>query len=283
MALATGLFAALATYNPSDPSLNSASGDSPLNLLSHTGAIASDLLLQSLGLSIPLAAAVIAAWGWRFLTVHSLKKFWLRLALLPINMLLCALAFTALGFAWTALVWPIEAGLGGFVGRLMFTGTTDLIVNIGLWPDPRWIAVASGTLTLMLTLYLLAFTWTQWQVFGRRVISLTIIVWRSATRTRDTGRGLEQAATAVARRLGEIRGRVEPSLGLNPTQLSKGAAVTLSSAAPTDLVEPKQKKIKPGKRSIAARQRAFDLGTTEEDYRFPPLDLYALLQRLLDL
>ena len=273
IALATGLFAALATYNPSDPSLNSASGDTPLNLLSHTGAIASDLLLQSLGLSIPLAAAVIAAWGWRFLTVHSLKNFWLRLALLPINVLLCALAFTALGFAWTALVWPIEAGLGGFVGRLMFTSTTDLIVNIGLWPDPRWIAVASGTLTLILSLYLLAFTWTQWHVFGRRVISLTIIVWRSATRTRDTGRGLEQAATAVAQRLGKIRERVEPSLGLKPTQRSKGVAVTSPAATPTDLVEPKQKKIKPGKRSIAARQRAFDLGITEEDYRFPPLDL----------
>ena len=273
MALAIALFAALATYNPSDPSLNTASGDAPLNLLSQTGAIASDLLLQSLGLSTLLATVVMAAWGWRFLTAHGLNKFWLRLALLPIDVLLCALAFTALGFVWTALVWPIQAGLGGFVGRLIFAGTADMVVGVGLWPDPRWIAVVSGVLALTLTLYLLAFTWAEWRSLGGRIIFLTLVVWRSATRTHYDGRNLGQAATAAARRLGEIRGRVEPSLGPKPAPQSKGMAVTPSAAAQSGLVEPKQPKMKPSKRSIAARQRAFDLGTTEEDYQFPQLDL----------
>ena len=273
MALAIALFAALATYNPSDTSLNTASGDAPLNLLSQTGAIASDLLLQSLGLSTLLATVVMAAWGWRFLTAHGLNKFWLRLALLPICVLLCALAFTALGFIWTALVWPIQAGLGGFVGRLIFAGTADLIVGIGLWPDPRWIAVVSGALTLTLSLYLLAFTWAEWRAFGWRIVSLTLVLWRSATRTHYAGRNLGQAATAAARRSGEFRGRVEPSLGPKPAPRSKGTAVTPSAAAQSGLVEPKQPKMKPSKRSIAARQRAFDLGRTEEDYQFPQLDL----------
>jgi S-DNA-T family DNA segregation ATPase FtsK/SpoIIIE len=272
MALAIALFAALATYNPSDPSLNTASGDAPLNLLSQTGAIASDLLLQSLGLSTLLATVVLAAWGWRFLTAHGLNKFWLRIALLPIDVLSCALAFTALGFVWTALVWPIEAGLGGFVGRLIFAGTADLIVGIGLWPDPRWIAVVSGALTLTLSLYLLAFTWAEWRAFGWRIVSLTLVVWRSATRTHYAGRSLGRAATTAARRLDEVRGRVEPSLGPKPAQRSKGTALAPSAAAQSDFVEPKQPKATPSKRSNAARQRTFDLGTTEE-YQFPALDL----------
>jgi S-DNA-T family DNA segregation ATPase FtsK/SpoIIIE len=283
IALAVALFAALATYHPSDPSLNTASGDAPLNLLSQTGAIVSDLLLQSLGLSTLLATVVMAAWGWRFLTAYGLHTFWLRLALLPIGVLSCALTLTALGFVWTELVWPIEAGLGGFVGRLTFAGTADLIVGIGLWPDPRWIAAVSGVLTLTLTAYLLAFTWAEWRALARRTSSLTVIVWRAATRRHYAGRGFEQAATAIARRVGDIRRHVEPSFGKTPAQPSKSTVATLSAAtrsaaiqsaaAKAVLVEPKQAKEKPGKRSIAARQRTLDLGTTVEEYQLPPLDL----------
>ena len=273
LALAIALFAALATYHPSDPSLNTASGDSPLNLLAQTGAVASDLLLQSLGLSTVLAVVVMAAWGWRLLTAHSLRTAWLRLALLPLGLLSCALTLTALGTAWTVLAWPIEAGLGGFVGRLAFSGTAELLVGISLWPDPRLIAAVAGVVTLALALYVLAFTWTEWRAGARHIMASTAYLWRAATNTRKAGRNFGQVATAAARRFVDARGRVEPTLDPAPSPRTKGTVKGQQAATRGGLVEPKKSKAAPSKRSIAARQRSLDLGPAGEDYQMPPLNL----------
>ena len=273
LALAIALFAALATYHPADPSLNTASGNTPLNLLAETGAVVSDLLLQSLGLSTTLAVLVMAAWGWRFLTIHRLSAVWLRLALLPLGLSSCALALAALGTVWTAIAWPIEAGLGGFVGRLAFSATAELIASIGLWPDPRWISVAAGLVTLMLTLYLLSFTWVEWRAGGRRTVDLVAFTWRTTKNTRETGRNLGQAATTAARRFVDIGTRVEPTLDAVPLSDSKPSVTAKQAAARDGLVQPKRAKATPGKKSIAARQRSLDLGPAGEDYQLPPLNL----------
>ncbi len=272
LALAIALFAALATYHPSDPSLNTATGNTPLNLLAQTGAIASDLALQSLGLSTILVVVVMAAWGWRFLTAHSLRTVWLRLALLPLGLLSCALALTALGAVWTALRWPIEAGLGGYVGRLAFSSAVDLLAGVGLWPDPRWIATVTGIVALALTHYLLAFTWTEWRAGARHIMAFIAFAWRTATNTRDAGRSLGQVASAAAQRIADVRGRVEPTLDPTPSPHSKSIA-TAQQSARSDLVEPKKSKAAPSKRSIASRQRSLDLGPEGEDYQMPPLNL----------
>ncbi len=273
LALAIALFAALATYHPTDPSLNTASGNTPLNLLAETGAVVSDLLLQSLGLSTTLAVLVMAAWGWRFLTSHRLSAVWLRLALLPLGLSSCALALAALGTVWTAIAWPIEAGLGGFVGRLAFSATAELISSIGLWPDPRWISVAAGLVTLMLTLYLLSFTWAEWRAGGRRAVDLVAFTWRTTKNTRETGRTLGQAATTAARRFVDIGTRVELTLDAVPLPDSKPSVTAKQAAARNGLVQPKRAKATPGKKSMAARQRSLDLGPAGEDYQLPPLTL----------
>ncbi|KXV48239.1 FtsK/SpoIIIE family DNA translocase [Acetobacter tropicalis] len=122
--LACALLVALATYNPKDPSFNTATGQPPTNLLGMVGAVLSDTLLQGIGMAAVLPAFILMAWGWRFMSHRllgheSLVVFGLRfvaiLCLLPVSGALFAaipLLFTAL----PPLHWPTEAGIGGGIG-----------------------------------------------------------------------------------------------------------------------------------------------------------------------
>ena len=73
IAVAITLFAALVSYSPSDPSLNTASGQTVNNLMGHAGAYISDIALQSLGLAGGLLVPVAAGWGWRLWKDHALS------------------------------------------------------------------------------------------------------------------------------------------------------------------------------------------------------------------
>lgn len=68
IAAAAALALTLLTYDPSDPSLNTARGGGGINnLLDYPGAVAADLALQTLGLAAALAVPVLGAWGVRLL------------------------------------------------------------------------------------------------------------------------------------------------------------------------------------------------------------------------
>ena len=85
IAMAIALLAALASYHPTDPSLNTATGSAAQNLLGHMGAYISDIILQTVGLSGALLVPVAVGWGWRLWKEHKLEKAWFRLALIPIG------------------------------------------------------------------------------------------------------------------------------------------------------------------------------------------------------
>jgi DNA segregation ATPase FtsK/SpoIIIE, S-DNA-T family len=59
------LIAALASYNPADPSLNHATAREPTNFLGGFGATFADLLLQSFGLGAALLPPLVVASGVR--------------------------------------------------------------------------------------------------------------------------------------------------------------------------------------------------------------------------
>ena len=129
-------FAALTllSYSPTDPSLSHATSAPARNLGGRLGATVADVLLQTLGLGAALIVATIAAWGWRLMRVHHLPLWWLRLATLPLAVVLAslALAFVPAPEAWSSL---LEIGLGGVVGHLFFATTVTLGQKIGLGPD----------------------------------------------------------------------------------------------------------------------------------------------------
>src|SRR5690242_2118127 len=62
---------ALATHNPTDPSLSTAAGGPPTNWLGRPGAYFSDALLLLFGMGSALFAPVIAAAGLRMIRLES--------------------------------------------------------------------------------------------------------------------------------------------------------------------------------------------------------------------
>ena len=80
---------ALAGYDPADPSLNAvgASGAAIANPLGLPGAVAADLMLQSLGLATAVPALLLGAWGWRLVSGRGVPRPALRLAFLPMVIL----------------------------------------------------------------------------------------------------------------------------------------------------------------------------------------------------
>src|SRR5271157_2372654 len=61
------LLLALVTYDPQDPSLDTAIDSAPHNFLGHDGAVLADLLRQSLGIAAFLIPIVLFAWSFRLL------------------------------------------------------------------------------------------------------------------------------------------------------------------------------------------------------------------------
>jgi S-DNA-T family DNA segregation ATPase FtsK/SpoIIIE len=110
-----GLFLALATFDRGDPSFNVATPQAPKNVFGLKGAYVADALLQSLGLAAWLLAFVVTVWGLRLMRRHSVPRFALRLALLPLTLLLAATALSF--FGGTGSNWITHAGPGGITGR----------------------------------------------------------------------------------------------------------------------------------------------------------------------
>jgi DNA segregation ATPase FtsK/SpoIIIE, S-DNA-T family len=113
LALAALLALALATWSIHDPSLTHATKAPTRNLLGLPGAIASDLLMQLMGLASIALLVPIAVWGWRLLRHRPLDRERLRVVLWALGALFAA------AFASTLTPtarWPLPTGLGGVVG-----------------------------------------------------------------------------------------------------------------------------------------------------------------------
>jgi S-DNA-T family DNA segregation ATPase FtsK/SpoIIIE len=113
LALAVLLALALATWSIHDPSFTHATKAPARNLLGLPGAIASDLLMQLVGLASVALLIPLAVWGWRLLRHRPVNRDRLRVALWVLGTLLAA-AFAS-GLTPTAR-WPLPTGLGGVVG-----------------------------------------------------------------------------------------------------------------------------------------------------------------------
>ena len=145
LGLATVL--ALASFDAADPSFNRATPAPPANWLHLPGAYGADLLLQTLGLAAILIGLALLAWGGQILfrPEHRLSRPWLRLCLLPLAVLLGAVALAGVP---APHAWPFSAGLGGVTGALGISRAAE-IVNIwwGLDQARPLVAIAAGMFT----------------------------------------------------------------------------------------------------------------------------------------
>src|SRR5258706_6993350 len=87
-ATCAALVLALATYTPTDPSLNTATSSTAENALGLPGAIFADAALQIAGLAAGLLILVVAAWGVRLMRFELVSWLWLRTVAAAAAMLL---------------------------------------------------------------------------------------------------------------------------------------------------------------------------------------------------
>ena len=277
--VAAALAVALATYDPSDPSLNVATGNAVGNWLGVPGAIVADMLLQALGLASLLPALAIAAWAWRIGLHQGLPHFRLHLLALLLSLPVAATALAALP-AWPD--WPFASGLGGLTGDLIWRQLAA-VIDFGGIALP---ALAASAVLALIAMALLIFSFglggADWLAMARGAL------WAA----RRTSGGARLAA-ATAGHWSRIATR-HPLLRREPRLIAgdddddpvdEGVIERTPVAGPRDTA-PKAtrqtRRVAASKPTLRKSRRAQDeqqprLALTEDgEYQLPPLHLLAL-------
>jgi S-DNA-T family DNA segregation ATPase FtsK/SpoIIIE len=125
------VFLALATYQPSDPSWNTASSlTQPRNWMGLFGASLSDLLLQSLGITAFFLPLWLVGLGWTWMRSRSGGSAWLRWMGTVLALVFFPAVLGLLPWHW---LWLGKIPAGGAVGLLM-AGLLVTYLNVqGAW------------------------------------------------------------------------------------------------------------------------------------------------------
>ena len=282
LALAVGgiaLLVALATYNPRDPSLNTATSQHATNLAGPLGSIFADFLLQGFGLAGGLPGLAMLAWAWRIASRRGLRYPLLRV--FAILLAIPALA-TVLAMIYRSLQWPTSAGLGGAGGHLL--SITFLAMLSGtLGPlGAALLFLSAAMLGLALTAAGFGLTPRDWRAAGRSaataarasasgghaVAGLFIrpgmrddddaedqSPWPVPVATVSSPSMPPSARTPVARRVAEPQGVAAAARGAAPSKSAIRARVAASEQ----------------RKPASARQESLPLH--EAGWRFPPASL----------
>jgi S-DNA-T family DNA segregation ATPase FtsK/SpoIIIE len=272
--------AALVSYDPEDPSLDTAIDGGVHNFLGRDGAISADLLRQGLGLAAFLIPIVLFGWSLRLLLDRPLQSLWVKLGLLPLALATAALALSVLDHGSLCGA----ASCGGAVGW----GLQRLLAAAGLGYAALPISMIAAAGLGLLLLLILGLSWRDWRDLGGGA-------GRGAGRFAVfSGRGTMAAAGFGGRLLrGRWRARFprggdaapEPGLHAVVTSLSERREPRLDRTAPPRapsqerergglirLVAPQIKPAGPGRRGEGERQPRLDLVPDEQPV-LPSLDL----------
>ncbi|HSE78885.1 MAG TPA: DNA translocase FtsK 4TM domain-containing protein [Alphaproteobacteria bacterium] len=276
---ALALALALATYSPDDPSLSHATDAPARNLVGAFGAVAADILLQTLGLGSALFVTLLAAWGWRLARDRRLPIWWVRITVMPLTVVLAAMALSIVPPP-ANLPLPLSANLGGVVGQLMLRATLETGGGLGLGAT----ALAAGAAFLSATAlsFALAVTWGEWRALART------LGWLGRILARATRHALlwwplrgDPAAERALAKSAQRRDRREPSLRDSDDDEFESAYMTPDAApdvaprrpAPTVLVA---SRAAAGEKKAAQARKQTSLNLPPRGRpALPPLDLLA--------
>src|SRR5438132_9134728 len=272
---------ALLTYDPRDPSLNTAVDAAPHNFLGPNGAVLADLLRQSLGLGAFLIPTVLLGWSLRLLLNRPLKSIWLRGALLPVVLALGALALSVLD----ARLPAAETRSGGAVGWALHR----LVSSAGLSAAELPVSMTAAAIVGLLLLLIMGLSWRDWRQLGegagrvgaasgRGTMAEVGMADRLFRHWREASRAGGAAAAAA-------HGNVDPGARTVLTVLPDRREPRLDRRMPSvseerdrggliRLIVPGAKPLGPGKRADQERQPTLDLEPDERPI-LPSLDLLA--------
>ena len=269
------LLASLLTFDPHDPSLDTAVNAAVHNFLGPQGAVLADLLRQGFGCAAFALPLVLVGWSLRLLLDRPLAALWLKLALLPAALLLAALALSVLDrggdIAWGgALGWELQrlitaAGFSRFALPMAMAASAGfglvLLLILGLsWRDWRELGYGAGRSAGRLAVWSGRGTLVAAGFSGR----LLRRWWQSPAAQPAPPEALATASVMP------FTARREPRGG------SEAAAAAAPAADPERrglirLVLPQPTSFGPGRRAEAERQPRLDL--VPDEPVLPPLDL----------
>ncbi len=248
--LCLALLLALASYNPSDPSLNTATTLSPRNWLGLPGAWVADLLLQGFGLAALAIVLPIGALGLQLAQGLDVADRRARLWWLMASVILLIVGLALL--PWSAS-WRVDGSLAGAIGKVI----APAFVNLFAAADAsRW-SWTPSLLLLPLGLAALGFacglTRESWRWAGAQLWALMPRLRRAPADVAYNNEDEDDDAedTAEAERPVRVLRQREPSFEAKPRVVARS--------------QPRS-----GAREQKERQRALDLG---DAYELPSLDL----------
>ncbi len=278
---ALSVAAALISYDRQDPSLDTAVDRAAHNFLGHDGAMLADLLRQVLGLAAFVIPLVLFGWSLRLLLNRPLKRLWVKLALLPIALLLAALALSVLDQGASSGA----ADCGGAVGWAL----QRLLAWLGLCPLALPISMAAAAGLGLLLLMILGLSWRDWRDLGSGAGSgagrLALFSGRGTVAAAGFGGRLVRrwwqaqsgrAAPAAASEP-QLRSVVTPMPERREPRLDRAAPIEAANAGRDQgrlvrLVAPPPRATAPGRRGEQERQPRLDLVPDEEPV-LPSLEL----------
>jgi DNA segregation ATPase FtsK/SpoIIIE, S-DNA-T family len=160
------LLVALATYDPHDPSLNTASSRETHNLVGPVGAMLSDLLLQSFGLAAALPGVTMLVWAWRLVSRRGMGSVAVRLASLLGAIPVLSAVLATLSSRGT-LTWPTLAGPGGASGRLLAEAALNDGARLAGLAGEAFAWIGGAGLAIVLVALALGLTVSEWRSAGR--------------------------------------------------------------------------------------------------------------------
>ena len=267
----------LLTYAPDDPNFNHATAKSPENLLGLPGAYVAEFSLQTLGIMAGLVAIVLVSWSWRLVSDRWISRFWLRLTLLPIALILGAVAIASVS---PPEMWPLTVGLGGLIGNIL--GGEMVAVGQTYMPaiPPVLYSIVLGLFGLLALLISMALSVNEWNSMTRSGGDLVMRMLRAINTLAHAGEWLDTRKQSRIE-LSDPLTRQEPVLkrgaeddadALVRGDLTEEAESVAQSAKSSRRVQKRMAKPKPSKRADAERQPALDLVPSNE-YQLPSLSL----------
>ncbi len=272
---------AIFSHNPLDPSLNAATGQSVSNLAGPSGAVAADLLLQTMGWAGAGLALIVLGWGIILTLQGPRRRPW------PVVLfrIVCG-GFALLGFAMAVAAlpvpvsWPFASGLGGLLGDGLLASMSGLAMQAEIG-GANAIAAVLGLLAAILgTFFCFGLNthdlaaasaaavkvWNMVRGWAERLADELPASWRS---TDD--RPLEIDGEARAENAPAIlRGGRAPAAGMATPRRN---AETAARTAPDVKIAPKGKP-RPSDREAREAQAALPFSSGSE-FEMPRLDLLA--------
>jgi S-DNA-T family DNA segregation ATPase FtsK/SpoIIIE len=258
------LLLTLLTYDPRDPSWDTAVVANPHNFLGRDGAIVADLLRQSVGLAAFVLPAVLCGWAFRLLLNRPLTALGRRIALLLPALVLSALALSAVDLGASAAPFNAGGAIGWLARRaLRESGFGSLTVPV---------AMAAAALTGLLLLVMMGLSWRDWHDLAVGAGRMTIVSGRGTATLARRFRRHFRARRADRREDAPRNRRSAPEEP--PRDAAAASAPPLRDSHPVRVVMQRPQPLESGRRTAPAGGAPLDL-VPDVQPMLPPLDLLA--------